>query len=262
MLWRASTIMGSGIRARDGSIGSITDLLFEDTSWTVRWVVVDTGSWLPGRQVLLPPSALGRPKAIPQEFPVDLTRKQVEDSPGLGTDAPVSRQLEASTYGPYGWAPYWYTGFAAYPGYAPPLAAPAAVPPAIGGLPQGGASPDQPGDTEQPSGDPSLRSMSEVTGYYIRATDGDIGHIEDFLVEDQGWDIRYVMVDTRNWWPGRKVLVAPRWFRDVSWAEQQIHVDLTRAEVEKSPEFDPSAVVERSYEEQLHRHYGQRFYWE
>jgi hypothetical protein len=219
MLWQSSTIIDSGIRATDGSIGSISDLLFEDSSWKVRWVVVDTGSWLPGRKVLLPPSELGRPQAMPQEFPVNLTRKQVEDSPGLGTDAPVSRQLEASTYGHYGWAPYWYPGFAAFPGYSPPLAAPfwpagASSPedaPLVAGCPPpDGAPPDQSGVAERASGDPALRSMNEVTGYYIRATDDDIGHIEDFLVEDESWDIRYVMVDTKNWWPGRKVLVAPR----------------------------------------------------
>lgn len=245
MLRQHSEIIGYAVRATDGPIGSVADLLLEDTSWTVRWAVVDTGSWLLGRKVLLPLSALGRPDAAMREFPVDLTRKQIEDSPDIETDAPVSRQLESSTYGYYGWAPYWP------PAYAPPVGAPLAVPPLLTDAPR-----HSPGGTEPPSGDPNLRSAKEITGYYVRATDGDIGHVEEFLIEDGSWAIRYIVVDTKNWWPGKKVLVSPRWFRDVSWGEQQVNVGLARAEVGRSPEYDASAAVDRAYEERLHRHYG------
>ncbi len=261
MLWQSTTVIGSGVHATDGSIGSITDLLFDDTSWTIRWIVVDTGNWLPGRKVLLPPSALKQSHAAPQELTVDLTRQQVEDSPALDSDAPVSRQSESRIYGYYGWTPYWYPGLASYPG-AVPLAG---IPPfAAGGRPLGGVPPEGPPYPDVPEGehgDPDLRSINEVTGYYVHAKDGDIGHVELFMVEDESWAVRYVVVDTKNWWPGRKVLVAVRWFREVSWHDQQIHVDLTRDEVKKSPEYDPNAAVDRAYEEQVHSHYSQPPYW-
>ena len=250
MLWRSSELIGYGVRATDGSIGSVADLFFDDTSWTARWAVVDTGSWLPGRRVLLPPSALGRPDARAREFPVDLTQQQIKDSPDVATDAPVSRQRESDIYGYYGWTPYWH------PGYVPAAGAPLAAP-----LPLTDPPRRAPDGTEPPSGDPNLRSANEITGYYVRATDGDIGHIEEFLVEDGSWAVRYVVVDTKNWWPDRKVLVSPRWFRDVSWGEQRVHVDLTRAQVEKSPEYDPAATVDRAYEDRLYGHYGHRPYW-
>src|SRR5579875_1517011 len=107
MLWRFTELDGYEIAATDGRVGHVDDLLFDEARWAVRWLVVDTGSWLAGRRVLLPPSALGRPDPIARRFPVTLTRQQVEDSPPLATDLPVSRQVEAALYQHYGWSPYW-----------------------------------------------------------------------------------------------------------------------------------------------------------
>jgi hypothetical protein len=110
-------------------------------------------------------------------------------------------------------------------------------------------------------GDPHLRSSRAVTGYHIQATDGDIGHVEDFLVDDQSWAIHYVLVDTTNWWAGKKVLVAPAWIEWVDWAQAKVHVTVTRAQIQHSPEYDPARPVERPYETQLYCHYGQPRYW-
>ena len=110
-------------------------------------------------------------------------------------------------------------------------------------------------------GDPHLRSSAAVTGYHIAATDGDIGHVEDFLVDDARWAIRYMIVDTRNWWPGKKVLVSPNWIQRVDWSDAKVHVDMTREQIKKSPEYDPSGAVERDYETRLHDHYGRPSYW-
>ncbi|WP_372624633.1 PRC-barrel domain-containing protein [Falsiroseomonas sp.] len=248
MLWRSTTLIGSGIRARDGEIGSIADLLFDETDWTVRWVLVDTGTWLTGRRVLLPPSCFGAPGGVTLEYPVDLTRKQVEESPEIDFDAPVSRQLESRVYSHYGWTPYWNLG------YAPPFAAP-------GLLPTTGQAPPAPEPRQEPSGDPHLRSAREVTGYYVQATDGDIGHVEEFLVDDESWVIRYAMIDTANWWPARKVLLSPRSFREIDWATQKVRVDVTREQVKASPEYDPSTTLQRDHEARLHAHYGVAPYW-
>lgn len=259
-MWEASEIIGYGIRATDGAIGSLDDLLFDDASWILRWAVIDTGTWLPGRRVLLPPSALGRPDPVNGTFPVDVSRNQVKEAPGLEADAPVSRQLETQVFGHYGWSPYWAGGYG-YPmgsGAVGGLAAP--VPPA--GLPDTSGAPAQARPVnDEPEGDPNLRSVNEVTGYYVEASDGEIGHIEDFMVEEEGWVVRYLMVDTKNWWPGKMVLISPQWLRDISWTDRKVFVDVSRDKVKSSPEYDPAATLGRGYEEQLYGHYGYAPYW-
>src|SRR5690606_35925157 len=116
-------------------------------------------------------------------------------------------------------------------------------------------------DALETSGDPHLQSARHVAGYHIHATDDDIGHVEEFLVDDADWTIRYLIVDTRNWWPGKRVLVSPRWISKVSWGDRNVHVDVSRKTVEASPEFDPETVVDRGYEERLHEHYRMPAYW-
>ena len=109
--------------------------------------------------------------------------------------------------------------------------------------------------------DRHLRSTQEVTGYYIGATDGEIGHVEDFIIDDESWSIRYIVVDTRNWWPGKKVLASPEWIEKVSWADSTVYVELTRAAIKSAPEYDASSPIDRDYEDRLHTHYGRQGYW-
>lgn len=262
MLWRCSDVIGSRVRATDGEVGSITDLLFDDATWHVRWAVVDSGSWLSGREVLLPPRYFAHPDAELNEFPVDLRRERVEQSPDISTDAPVSRQMEADLYRHYNWQPYWDDLYYPSGGVVPPsyIGEGTMQPPAPQGLSRPSAANDQlPPDHTQ--GDPHLRSINEVTGYYVRASDDDIGHVEDFLLEEASWAIRYLIVDTQNWWPGKMVLVAPRWAREIDWRNSTLRLDRTREQVRNSPEFDPAMAVDRSYEAQLHGHYGYPPYW-
>jgi hypothetical protein len=258
MLWNVNDVIGYRLAARDGSIGSVSDLLFDDHTSQVRYLVVDTGEWLPGRKVLLVPGVLGGADPAERAFPVELSRQQVKDSPDLSTDQPVSRQEELRLHSHYAWEPYWA---------APPAAM---VPPywsaagyAHGTMPASGRR----GVTEPAAeraaaarGDPHLRSASEVIGYYVEASDGDIGHVEDLLVEDATWTIRYIVIDTRNWLPGRKVIISPQWLRWVDWGSQKIGVDLPRERIENSPEYDPHAALERRHEEALHRHYERPMY--
>jgi len=246
-MWEASKIIGYDIHATDGPIGSLDDLLFDDADWTIRWAVIDTGTWLPGRRVLLPLAALGRPQD--RSFAVDATRERVENAPGLDSDAPVSRQLETEIHAHYSWPPYWD------PNYSFSLG-----PTGAGGVvdrPAVDVAPDA-----VPAGDPHLRSTNEVTGYYVHANDGDIGHVEDFAIQEDSSIIRYLMVDTRNWWPGKVVLIAPNWLRKISWAERMVYIDLSREQIRNSPEYDPAAGIGRQYEESLHGHYGYPAYWE
>ncbi|SDR63573.1 hypothetical protein SAMN05519103_08773 [Rhizobiales bacterium GAS113] len=250
MLWNASAMNGYTIEASDGRLGTVSDFLFEDASWIVRWLVVNTGSWLSGRKVLLPLAALGQPDPARREFPVKLTTQQVKESPGIDTDRPVSRQMEAHLYDHYGWDPYW--GGRYYPMgdcLTPSLIAPLNR--------WESKSRDEANAHAQPTeGDPHLRSVEAVTGYHIHAVDGEIGHVEDFLLSDVGWSIRYVVVDTRNWWPGKKVLISPRSVREIDWERRLMHLDVNRQKVKHSPPYDWSVTADRAYEAQLHGHYG------
>jgi len=258
-MWRSSRLIGYGMRATDGSIGQINDFLFDEEAWTIRWAVIDTGTWLPGRKVLLPPAALGRPDVMRREIPVDLTREQIEGSPSLETDAPVSRRMEGEIYGYHGWQPYWGGGMG-YPGHLPAGAGAAAapMPPAhTGPLDGPPATPNR----RTAEGEPQLRSTDEVTGYYAEARDGNIGHIEDFLVEDKTWVVRYLIIDTKNWWPGKMVLISPHWLSAINWAERQVTIDALRDQVKNSPEYEPATILDRNFEERLYHHYGYPPYW-
>ncbi|WEX74113.1 PRC-barrel domain-containing protein [Sinorhizobium numidicum] len=254
MLWSASDLTRCGIDAIDGSIGTISDLLFDDETWMVRWFVVGTGVFFTGRRVLLPPSAVVSADAVGRSLAVDVTREQVKDSPELDFDAPVSRQHERSLYSHYGWDPYWgpHTYFAA--GDRAPV-----VPPQPSET-QGGPE-FSTGSELRTEGDPHLRSVSEVTGYYVLATDGDIGHVEDFVVDTDAWAIRYIAVDTVNWLPGKKVLISPTAITEVVWAMQTVNVDLTRKQIRGAPEYLPGRVVDRAYEAIYHDYYGYPYYW-
>jgi uncharacterized protein YrrD len=247
---------GFRIGATDGDIGTVQECYFDDVSHTVRYLVVDTGGWLSERRVLLSPIAFRSMDWEHKRITAALTKAQVEKSPDIDTEKPVSRQHEIVYYGYYGYTPYWAGSYlwGAFP------------------YPYSGSGPAMTAaDLERERrwnwdandwNDPHLRSSREVTGYHIQATDGDIGHVEDLLVDDQSWKIRYMIVDTTNWWPGKKVLVAPDWISEVNWAESKVHVQLGREKIRTSPEYDPSRPVERSYEARLYGHYARPRYWD
>jgi sporulation protein YlmC with PRC-barrel domain len=247
MLQRASEMKGSSIGASDGPIGSIQDLLFDDKTWLVRWLVVDTGHILPGHKVLLPPSILGAVNHIDHQFSVRLTRAEVKASPGVETDQAVSRRMEADTYSYYGWSPYWNTGFY-YGGYG--------YAGALAGRPLslGRAALDHEHDALE-GGDRHLRSVNEVHGYDIAASDGRIGHVADVLVEDGDWGIRYLVVDTRHGWDGAKVLISPRSVDSIDWLQRAVTLDVTREAVKNSPAYGAESLVDRLYEAQFHDYY-------
>lgn len=243
MLRSIKEITGYTLAALDGKIGRCKDFLFDDQHWTIRYMVADTARWLPGRKVLIPPSTLNEPAWASKALPVRLTQKQIENAPDLDEHAPVSRQYEERFYAYYGWPYYWASAYAGDGGvYPPPLAT-----------------------TEAPEtkdvDNPHLRSVDEVTGYHIKARDGEVGHVEDFIIDDTTWIIRYMVIDTRNWLPGRKVLVAPTWINRLAWAENKVYVDLTGESIENSPEFNPQEPVNRRYEERLYNYYGEPIYW-
>ncbi len=251
MLLVASALNGYAIEASDGRIGTVSDLLFDDTTWKPRWLVVETGTWLSGRKVLLHPSTIGKADHEHRELAVTLTKQQVEASPGSYEDLPVTRQLQNTLYGYYGWDPLWGGGY--FGESAGAIASPLSAPPMFGA----GATAEIVGGEIMPDeGDPHLRSVADLIGYHIRATDGEVGHVENLLIDDVTWGIRYIIVDTKNWWPGKHVLLSPYAVRHISWEDQQVSVDVTQAHVKASPPWNPAEMIDQYYEKRLHTHYG------
>lgn len=253
-MFRHSTkVRGLTIRAKEGDLGKVEDTLFDDVSWAIRYFVLSTGGWLSGRQVLISPAAVEGPDWDNHSLHVNLTQQQIEKSPDISSDEPVSRQLEQRLHEHYGWPMYWTPKAGVVMGATPPGAARPDLTPGIA------ARQDQ--ETSNLPGDPHLRSMREVVGYHVQATDGEVGHVEDFVVDHERWLIRFLIIDTRNWLPGRKVLVAPDWLKAVDWAARHVHVDLTCQAIKDSPPFEPNEPVNEKYAGELHDYYGRPNRW-
>jgi hypothetical protein len=248
MLLSIKKLLEYKIEAIDGHIGHADSFLFDDQTWIIRYLVVDTGGWLSGRKVLLAPSALGKPVTDQRVFPIELTRRQIEDSPDIDTDKPVSRQHETALHEYYNWTPYWGGGVAMP--YAPFMQ-----------TPEERETQKQAASVGVAEADQHLRSTKEVIGYKIHAKDGKIGHLDDLIVEEYEWKIRLMIVDTGGWIAGRKVLIPPAWIKEIRWEESEAYVDVTKEEVQKSPEFNPESPVNREYETRLYDYYGRPKYW-
>ena len=254
MLRNASDMKGLTIRATDGEIGMVDHFYFDDESWVVRYLVVDTGGWLSGlgsTLVLISPYSLGSTDWHDRRLNVRLTKKQVADSPQIDTLKPVSRQHETELNRYYGHPHYWAGPYLWGSEYTP------------AGLttPLDPAMPTQIVPSEEESNDSHLRSTMEVGGYAIEANDGEVGHVADFIIDDETWAVRYLEVATRNWWPGKKVLMPPAWTKSVSRKDSKVYVDLYRDKIQASPEYIESEPLTRGYENQLYQHYGRPPYW-
>lgn len=245
MLYRAKTLENYKLKGKDGEIGKAKEFYFDDNYWTIRYLVADTGNWLVGRQVLISPYSLIGISDEEENIVVSLTEKQIEECPLLDSDKPVSRQFEESYFDYFKLPAYW------------------------NGRYMWGAWPyimreEQvrlEGKEEEKSWDPNLRSTKSVTDYRIEATDGEIGHVEDFIIDDETWAIRYLVIDTKNWWGGKKVLISPQWIDRISWDDSKVFVNLTKESIKQSPEYSEDSLLTRDYEDHLHKHYKRKGYW-
>jgi hypothetical protein len=245
MLNKAKTLKGYKLHGIDGEIGKVKEFYFDDQHWTIRYLVADTGNWLVGRQVLISPYALTTVNIEDQYISIDLTKKQIEDSPSLDSDKPVSQQFEEAYYGHYGWPLYW--GGPYMWGYYPEIVR------------------DRDKWREANScgnaWNSHLRSTHAVSGHHIQAIDGEIGHVEDFIIDNETWAIRYLIINTQNWWAGKSVLVSPQWIDRVSWHESKVFINLSCKNIRQSPEYTEELLLTRDYETNLHRHYNRKGYW-
>jgi hypothetical protein len=233
------------IAASDGVCGHVRDFYFDDHSWVIRYLVVGLGSEVGGHRILMSPHAILSADWPEKTFRVGLTQSEVRHSADALTVKPVSRQHAMGYYGYDGYGKNWGGGGLWGAGFYPDIL-------------QAGM---EALEREQTSDDPRLRSANAVARYYVHASDGDIGHVSGFLVDDHSWAIRYVLVDTSNWWLGHQVIIAPEWIEDVDWAECIVSVDLSRQAVKDSPLYEPERTLEREQELCTHRHYGRDGYW-
>jgi uncharacterized protein YrrD len=247
------SILGSVVNGADGELGRVTDVYFDDRRWTVRYLVVAPTDIDRSTPFLLSPIAV---TGVREDGAIEasLSKEQAVKAPDVDEHQPVSRQMEQAFMDHYGWAYYWQ-GPELWGSWAAPIGL---ATPGPGARPRGALDPDAVtplGGTELEGSsteaaneqDSTLRSASEVGGYRVQAIDDEIGHVQDLLVHEQSWQIHCVVVDTRNWWFGKKVTVPARQFNRIDWSERKILVEATREQVKASSEYDedhPACVHE------------------
>ncbi len=222
MLWNASSLMDYAIKAKDGEVGSISNLLYQDSDWAIRWVVADTGDWLSGKRVLLPVSALGPLDRDSQQLSVNLTMAQIEGAPDIDGSDPLSQEIDLLTCKHYDLL----------------------------------SARD---DALRREDGTQVCSLSAITGNAIEATDGEIGHAEDFLIDPVHWHMRYLVVHTSSWWQGEKRLISPQSIDWIDGARSIIHLDVTRQKVRDSPPYSAAAAVDGAFDELFGTYFGIRW---
>jgi len=225
------------VHAIDGDFGSVQDFYFDVAEWTIRYLVVDTGGWLPGRQVVISPSAVTECNWEGRAFSLDLTKKQIENSPSVDTHQPVTRRHEHELAEHFRW-PTWWGGTGA-------------------ALMAVWASLTDPDAAEADKAEADLDSTRAMAGYHVLAGEETIGRIEDLVVDDATWRIRYLVVDTRECLRGHSVLLSSRWITALDWRESHIHVTPTAEQIRCAPVFDPAQPITREDEQSLCDHYGE-----
>jgi sporulation protein YlmC with PRC-barrel domain len=235
MLRSIKQLYGSKLGASDSEIGHVNDFYFDDQNWVVRYVVADTGTWLPGRKVLISPHAFGSLDQAEKLLVANLTRKQIEDSPSIESHKPVSRQYEEEYYRYYGWPFYWQgDGLWGLSGF-PILELPATLPP---------SEPAAAFGPQPERGDAHLRSTQAVNGYHIQAKDGTIGHVCDFMMDAQTWAIRQLVIKTGHMFSGKEVQIPTRTVDRISYPDSTVFVNLTTEAVQQSPGHQVTPVSE------------------
>lgn len=242
MLQSVTKLFEDKLGASDGEIGHVKDFYFDDQNWAVRYLVADTGSWMPGRLVLISPHALGTLYQAGRILLVNLTRHEIENSPLIESHKPVSRQYEEEYHRYYGWPFYWQGdqlwGMSAFP---------------IASSPSGRSTSKRSTAKggKRKSGDPHLRSAKAIIGYHIQATDEVFGHVTDFVLDDKDWTIRQVVIDTGHWLQGKRVMISPSQINRIAWDESKVYVDLTKEAVLGSPVFDPASFGIREHDPRI-----------
>lgn len=243
-----NSLIGYTIGALDGEIGKVREFYFDDNTWTIRYLIVETGSWLSGRKVLIAPEALYKPEWESAIFPVNLTKEQVKNSPDIDTEKTVSRQQEMKLYDYYPWTNYWEDGL-----WSGDIGTTGMVMPVPGTLQQSVQNKNQ--AATQTSENSHLRSTKDLKGYSILAVDGEVGDVEDFIIDDDTRKLSFLVIDTGNWLPGKKVLLFPDLIKEIKWETSTIVVNATVNDIKNSPVYDHHHPLKESYESDLSAYY-------
>ena len=239
-------LLGYSIQAIDGEKGKVNDFLFDDETWIIRYLEVDLGTLFSENRVLIPREHLSEPHWESKHFPVNLTIKKIEESPDLEFDLPVSRAYEKELVKHHELKPYWpinphnFGGVTSFYNPQLPLKPPVKIE-----------------DIEIE--ETSLRSFKEIKSYFIKALDDRFGHIHDLIIEDENWQIIYVVVDTLNIIPwSKRVLLPVEVIENINYLKQEAVINLTKESIEDAPEYDPSMAINAEYEKVLYDFYGRK----
>jgi len=228
MMRSVKQLYGEKIGETDAEIGKLKDFYFDDQNWVIRYVIADTTSWLPGRLVLISPHAFGHFEKNGDCLLVNLTRVQIENSPSIDSHKPVSRQYEEEYYRYYGWPSYWDDGGTLGAEDFPSAPQPQLILDEQASL----------GNGSRNGNDPHLRSTLSLIGYHIQAKDDEIGHVTDFIMDDQNWAICSLIVKTGHWFSAREIVVSQNHIERISYEESTVFVKLTKEAIQAAPEYN------------------------
>ncbi len=253
MLCRSRAMDKFKLVGKNGEIGKVKDFYFDDQEWVVRYLIADTGTWLSHNKVLISPHSVVKVNEANEVINISLSNEQIEKSPLLESDKPVSRQFQRKLLSYFNYPDYWGAGKVGFQN------------PGDMGQHQILSEIEKnklEGFKDEEVWDPNLRSIHHVRGYHIQSTDEAIGHVYDFLIDESSWDIRYLIIDTNKWLPGKKVIVSPEWINKISWNDSLVFVDLSLESIKNSETYDEVGIIDREYETRLHNHYRKKLYWD
>jgi sporulation protein YlmC with PRC-barrel domain len=252
MLHSVDKLQDYEIVATDGHIGKVRGFYFDSDTWEIHYLLVDTSKWLPGRKVLISPVEIQKIDLDNKFLSVNLTQDQIQNSPAIEEDAPISATMgDLNAY--YGWRGGRKEGLRPESGFGGKAAGYSDMGLTEASQYEGVTEFGE--ESEFAEEDLELRGTQEVMGFYIEADDGDIGHVEDFVIDDEKWTVAFIVIDTKNWWPGKKVLVSPDWIDEIGWDDKRVLVQLSREQIKNSPEYDQDNLPGMDYEQKFYGHY-------
>jgi sporulation protein YlmC with PRC-barrel domain len=229
--------------ANDGTDGKVKDFLFDEEAWIVRYLHGDFGNWLKSKKVLIPRAFLENPDWKEETFPVEVNKKMIEEGPGIDEHMPVSREYEAELMKYYNLDPYWpYT-------YSAPAGGSMFFPPRPLGVP--------PKAMDEKDVETNLRSFKEVKGYHIKTKEERLGHVDDMILDDDDWQIVYLVVEFTRWLSSnKKVLISVEWLEEISYIDQEITISMTPEKLKRAPEYNPEVDLSPEEEKKLYDFYS------
>jgi len=200
----ARNLYGTSVDASDGRLGNIIDFLFDDQRWHVGHLVLNAGRWLRRRRVTLPyDTIVMKDWSDRHVFIEGLTRQQIRISPATETRVPISLHESLAEVTIMDWDTYLVnTTFTDHPW--------------------------------QISDDPHIHNTRDVVGYHVQGSDGPIGYVSDFVINDESWSVSDLVVNMRNWLPGRQILIPTAHIEEVRGANRSMRISLSRKSIRET----------------------------